>query len=80
MKYKNPNPQIAGAIPLMIILALGLMLAGGAGGWWLAGGASKLKWLIAGAGLGLVAGLLILPNLRFVVAWWKGIRHELDKK
>ncbi len=80
MKRKKHNSHIEGAIPLIIILALSLMFAGGAAGWWLAGGASKFKWLIAGGGLGLVLGLLILPNLRHGIAWLKGIRHELDKK
>jgi len=80
MKIPSRPKRNRGAIPLVVILIISFTAGGGALGWMIGGGADALKSFAFGAGIGLVLGLLLLPNLKGIIRWWKGIRSEIKRK
>lgn len=73
------NRKRRGAIPLVLILVIACTSTGGILGFLLGDGAGKLQMLAIGAGIGLILGLIFLPNLKAIIRWWKGWWSELKK-
>ncbi len=67
----------------MVWVALSMLAVGGGTGgllgFWLGGGATAARWFTYGLGIGVLLGLILLPNAKPIIRWWKGIRNEIKK-
>lgn len=67
-----------GAIPLIVVLVMAAFVVGGAAGafitWWMGGSGPTI--VFSAFAIGLIIGLVFLPNAPRVIRWGKAVGKE----